>query len=187
MSGGYHRGDSQHLRAFAVIAQGAAHGRIPLRRTSAASFPKKFNFRKFIEKPREFIDIYRYFRLQNPTDEEGFHATDERVFDPTGEGFPVLERTARLRHHTRFLPPALDRKCGKLRAGRCRETRFRVEKQGLQRPREEPSYGAPTPQDTSLRFIPAHRKCGVMCAPRVVATPGEKSISTEEGTLKKSH
>jgi len=142
------------LRAFAVIAQGAAHGRIPLRRTSAASFPQKFNFRKFIEKPREFIDIYLIYRLQNPTGEE--------VFDPSGEGFPVLERTARLRHHTRILPPALDRKCGKLRAGRCRETRFRLEKQGLQRPREGPSYGAPTPQDTSLRFIQAHRKCGQM-------------------------
>jgi len=137
-------------------------GRIPLRRTSAASFPEEFNCRKFTEKHREFIYIYLIFRKLNPTDEEGFHASDEQGVHATGEGFPVLERTARLRHHTRILPPALDRKCGKLRAGRCRETRFRAEKRGLQRPREEPSYGAPTLQDTSLRFIPAHRKCGVM-------------------------
>ena len=51
-----------HLRAFAVIAAVAGRGRIPLRRTSAASIPKKINSRLFIEKPREFIGIYRYFQ-----------------------------------------------------------------------------------------------------------------------------
>jgi len=50
------------LRAFAVIARSAGHGMIPLRRGSAASFPRKINSRKFIEIPREFIYIYRNFR-----------------------------------------------------------------------------------------------------------------------------
>ena len=60
--GGFHLGNSPHFRAFSVIAGVSFHGRIPLRRDTASSFLKKINSLKFIEKPREFIGIYRIFR-----------------------------------------------------------------------------------------------------------------------------
>ena len=57
---------SPQIRVFPVILGVADHGRIPLRRDAAAFSPPKINCQKFIEKPREFIDIYRivqYFRI----------------------------------------------------------------------------------------------------------------------------
>ena len=54
--------NSPRFRAFAVIERTADHGRIPLRPDSAASFPKQINCPKFIEKPREFIEIYLIVR-----------------------------------------------------------------------------------------------------------------------------
>ena len=47
-----------HFPAFAVMAGPADRGRILLRRDPSASFPKKFNFQKFTEKPRQFIEFY---------------------------------------------------------------------------------------------------------------------------------
>ena len=83
---------SPHLRASAVIAESAGHGSIPLRPDSAASFLQKINCHLFIEKPREFIRIYRILRK-----------------------FLISGRSDRLRHDTRVLPFSRPRKCGKMR------------------------------------------------------------------------
>ena len=49
------RADVPHLRAFAVIAGPAAHGSIPLASRLRGVISQRKNFRKFIEKPREFF------------------------------------------------------------------------------------------------------------------------------------
>ena len=57
---------------------------------AAASFPKKIDSQKFIEKPRQFIEFYRIFQK-----------------------FPRPERAESLRHHTRALPRPVTANAGK--------------------------------------------------------------------------
>ena len=59
---------------------------------AAASFPKKINCQKFIEKPREFIEFYRIFQK-----------------------FPRPERADSLRHYTEIPRMRTDGKCGQIR------------------------------------------------------------------------
>ena len=51
-----------HFPAFAVIAGAADHGRIPLRLGVPGVISQEKIVHLFIEKPREFIDIYRIFQ-----------------------------------------------------------------------------------------------------------------------------
>ena len=109
-------------------AGGGFRGRI---RPHLRAFPLE-NLRKFIEKPREFTGIYRYFRK-----------------------FHILEQADRLHHHTGIPRIRADGNCGELRG------RAQVEDEaGL--PGEGSPQSEPTPQVTPERLTSCYRKCGEM-------------------------
>ena len=134
----HHPRSCPQIRAFAVTAEAAGHGTIPLASRLRYVISQRKNFRKFIEKPREFIDIYGNFRK-----------------------FDIRGRSDRRFHHTGTPRSRADRNCGQMRGNAPVEGDA-----GL--PGEGPPKSGPTPQATPERPVSRYRNCGQMRPPRRV-------------------
>jgi len=133
----HHPRSCPQIRAFAVTAEAAGHGTIPLASRLRYVISQRKNFRKFIEKPREFIDISGNFRK-----------------------FDIRGRSDRRFHHTGTPRSRADRNCGQMRGNAPVEN-------GAGLPGEGPPQSGPTPQATPERPVSRHRNCGQMCPPRL--------------------
>ena len=134
----HHPRSCPQIRAFAVTAEAAGHGTIPLASRLRYVISQRKNFRKFIEKPREFIDIYGNLRK-----------------------FDIRGRSDRRFHDTGTRRSRADRNCGQMRGNALVEN-------GAGLPGEGPPKSGPTPQATPERPVSRHRNCGQMRPPRRV-------------------